>query len=735
MKQSQLISAYTPSNMNPELRETLFVQRHKLLSKTVSWLADSVTSGDKHHLLFVGPRGCGKTLMVSMAEYRISQIDEIQPDLRIVWLGEDDVITGFVDLALAILNTLVARYPDEFNHNCQTQAVGIPPDDAADIILRDIIVRLGNKTLLLIIENLDFAFRGLQDGGQKKWRAFLQETQKITTLASSQQLFDGVSSRHAAFFGFFDIHHLAPLNFEDAHQLIRNIALHYQKTELVDFLDTSAGRYRVRALHHLAGGNHRLYTILSTFLTNNSLDGLVEALEGLADELTPFFQERIRSLPPQQARIVQWLCDFGGAASVKTIAQSTFIQERNVSKQLGELRKKAYVISEKRGKESYVELAEPLMRLSMEAKNQRGKPLRLIVSFLKVWFAEPALGSDRVASAIDKPTHDFMAQRLADYRQAALDIDDGFLVEVKQGINKELGNCIANHDWDKAKMLAGELMAADPAEGYYSMGVINSIENKLEDSIAAFNKVIKLTNSPNILKQKALVNRAIEYIRLGQNSNAIEDYLAILNMEEISKVTKAQALVGLGITYRLNEEYNKEIDCYSKALKTDCIPVGNRTSILFRFASLTWTHQSLPEAKIALINAFEKGDKEDPHYGSNTSEIITTIATQQSDSWASTIEWLIPLYTKHQCLDKLSAAITQSISKLATIDFHPQLIEKWNLIWQQQGADIEELTIALQSLDAAATSLIDGNDRPLFKLPKEIREVVRPLLGDIFEGT
>ena len=65
--------------------------------------------------------------------------------------------------------------------------------------------------------------------------------------------------------------------------------------------------------------------------------------------------------------------------------------------------------------------------------------------------------------------------------------------------------------------------------------------------------------------------------------------------------------------------------------------------------------------------------------------------------------------------------------------FNQNLVEKWNALWQQQGADIEELTIALQALDAVTESILGGNDRPLFKLPKEIRELIRPLLGDIFE--
>ncbi|MDZ4849441.1 MAG: hypothetical protein SGI77_09105 [Pirellulaceae bacterium] len=110
--------------------------------------------------------------------------------------------------------------------------------------------------------------------------------------------------------------------------------------------------------------------LLSEFMAKASLGDLVSAFETLADELTPYFQERIRSLPAQQTKIVQSLAAMEGAAiTVKEIAASTFINERSCAKQLGELRNKRYVQVEKRGKESFYELAEPLIRLCLEVKN------------------------------------------------------------------------------------------------------------------------------------------------------------------------------------------------------------------------------------------------------------------------------------------------------------------------------------------------------------------------------
>ncbi|NQZ08134.1 MAG: hypothetical protein HRT35_13330 [Algicola sp.] len=684
MSKRNFISAYTPSNMEPQLREDIFVQRHKLLDKTVKWLADSVSGDDKTHLLFIGPRGCGKTNLVSMAEHRLSQIDDIQEAYRVAWLGEDDVVTGFIDLALAILKALIERYPDEFKYEILNQARGIDPDDAADVILKDIVNRLGDRTILLVLENLDLVFRGLQDDGQKKWRAFLQETMKVTTLATSQQLFAGISSRDAAFFGFFDIHHLEPLTFEDARLLIRNIAEQNQQNDLVEFLDSPTGRYRVRALHHLAGGNHRLYIELSEFLTVDSLDGLVEALEGLADELTPFFQERIRSLPPQQAKLVQWLCDYGGAASVKSIAHDTFIQERSVSKQLGELKKKGYVLSEKRGKEAYFELAEPLMRLSMETKNQRGKPLRLIVSFLKVWFSEEAL-SEKCQSE-----NTFINRHLAGYQKAVLAMDDGFLKDINDDLRVEIVNCIKNKRLDLAQGLVDEL--------------------------------------PESVCFSTLLALGYNLLRKGQVKGGIEVFKLIVEQKSFNFSNKMMALAELEQAYGELGEYDKLIDYCVEATQYGGDNKVNKSLLLFFIAVLKLKYQPLNEAKIALSNAFERGEDMLIPYVIYGSKLLHAILNHHNETWTETIKWLILLHYKYNFVAWLSSSLVGSIGIFKDEQLSHASIKKWNSVWQEQGAEYASLSVGLQALQAATDTIIDGNDKPLFKLPKEVRELVRPML-------
>ena len=55
------ISRFTPSMMGADVLEEIFVQRERLAARTVRQVRDGALSGPPAHVLFVGPRGIGKT--------------------------------------------------------------------------------------------------------------------------------------------------------------------------------------------------------------------------------------------------------------------------------------------------------------------------------------------------------------------------------------------------------------------------------------------------------------------------------------------------------------------------------------------------------------------------------------------------------------------------------------------------------------------------------------------------
>ena len=382
--------------MSSDDLETIFVQREALAKEIVESIRDSVLTQSKHHTLLVGPRGIGKTHLVSIVYHRIKAMEDLKDRYLIAWLREDEWgVTSFLDLLLRIFRALLEEHDDEILSQRVELLYKFSEDISerqAEMLLKEYVA---DRTLVIIVENLDDIFDGLGDVGQGKLRSYIQENPFFTILATSQSLFnsvpDSVPVRTSPFYGFFLVHHLQELDFEDVVKLLTKIATLKDDQNLVSFISTPVGRGRIRAVHHLAGGNHRVYVIFSQFLNRESLDDLVESVMQTLDDLTPYYQSRIQWLSPQQRKIIEFLCNYRGAVAVKEIAGRSFMTQQTTSSQLKALTVYGYVRSTQIGRESYYELREPLMRISSEVKKQRGNPIKLLVDFLRIWYSKPEL--------------------------------------------------------------------------------------------------------------------------------------------------------------------------------------------------------------------------------------------------------------------------------------------------------------------------------------------------------
>jgi tetratricopeptide (TPR) repeat protein len=406
VQKQALLSNFTPSIMAPQVLEDILVQRHELVADLVDRIIISITTQNKHFPLLIGARGMGKTHLVSIVYNRIQQREDLWERVIIGWLREEEWgISSWLDLVVRIFRSIGEEYADtEVSsiaiNNITTLQTHSPIE--AEVLAESLLAELvGKKTLFLIIENLDDVFDGLGTNGQQRLRAFLQEHSCCTILATTPVLFNGITKRDEAFYGWFTPFHLQPFTHENAIELLTNIAEQSGDKELASFLHTPAGSARVRAVHRLAGGNPRVYTLFAQLITKQDLDSLVGAFMKMLDDLMPYYQSRMAMLSPQQRKIVAYLVDNTEAVIVKDIATWCFATPQTISSQLKDLKGKGYVVSSSVGKESYYELTEVLMRLCLEVKKYRGKEVESLVEMIRIWYRPEEIKAqlDRLSSA------------------------------------------------------------------------------------------------------------------------------------------------------------------------------------------------------------------------------------------------------------------------------------------------------------------------------------------------
>ncbi len=508
------LSRFTPSIMSPKTLEAIFVQREGLAKRIVELVRESACGGSKHHVLLVGPRGIGKTHLVALVYHRIRAMKDLNGRLVIAWLREEEWgVTSFLDLFLRIFRALSAEYGDVRLDGRVDSLYDLPPEEAerkAGELLREFV---GDRTLLVLMENLDEIFEGLGDEGQKQLRSYIQETPFWTILATSQSLFGGVSLRTSPFYGFFRIYHLEELDFEDAVLLLTKIASHEGDKELASFIQTPKGRARIRAVHHLAGGNHRVYIIFSQFLTRESLDELVESVLRMLDDLTPYYQQRMSWLSPQQRKIVEFLIESGHAVPVKEIARGCFMTHQTASSQLKALKEMGYVRSIPVGRESYYELREPLMRLCVEVKKYRGEPIRLLVEFLRLWYS-----TDELRKKLEslQPERSLEQEYLLYALRISQEEEKNPIVE---SCLRDYVTYIKKGEFARALEVAEELVTVRGApQDWLSRGVALGLLGRHQEALESFDKAIEL--DPN--NALAWLNRGAALYALGRHQEALD---------------------------------------------------------------------------------------------------------------------------------------------------------------------------------------------------------------------
>lgn len=402
-------SRFTPSLMPRDLLERLFVAREQTLDRIMTRVTAATTSKERNHTLLVGPRGSGKTHLVSLAYYRARDLRSSGAALQLAWLPEDPwTIVTYRHLLQAIAERL--EPPLE-----RPLPTAVPELEA-------LLVRRAESEgpIVVVLENLDQIFDALGNPGQQQLRHLLQAHRPFLLIATTTRIDRTLSDQAEPFYGFFTTTRLESFDVEQATAMLAAIAAENGDQTLVDYLHGDEGQARLRTIAHLAGGQPRIWALLASALTVERLGELIELLLTRFDDLTPYYQEQLGRLSPQQRLIIAELADVDRPINVVDLAERLGIGQRSLSKTLGELVQRGWVTPTQSKlaarldrRRTYYELAEPLARISFQIKDARGEPLRLVVEFLKHWFdpadfevSIEAAASEYVALAVAGQAHD-----------------------------------------------------------------------------------------------------------------------------------------------------------------------------------------------------------------------------------------------------------------------------------------------------------------------------------------
>jgi tetratricopeptide (TPR) repeat protein len=711
MMKSPTIFSFTPSLMNPADLESIFVQREAIAADLVERIRESVLTPTKHHSLIIGARGMGKTHLVSLVYHRVQAMADLKDRILIAWLREEEWgITSFLKLLLRILRAIDSSDPDTQE---RVEALyKLSSADAEQAAMSLLIEIIGDRTLLLITENLDDLFKGLGDSGQQQLRAFLQNSGCCTILATAPRLFNGVQSRTKPFYGFFRPVRLHELTAAEAVQLLTQIASLREQTELVSFLKTPMGKARVQAVEHLAGGNPRIYVIFAEFLSRESLEELVQPFMALLDALTPYYQSRMQYLSAQQREIVEFLCDRKFPATVKDIAQRCFITSQTTSSQLKELKEKGYVNVESIGRESFYALQEPLMRICLGMKKERDSTLKFMVDFLRAWYSKSEL--------------DVLRQQISDgfmleYLELALQESNTTEQDPRVKICwTQMHTYYAKGLFDEALQYSQKLteVRGIPFDWRFQVSILIKL-NRWEEAAICCKNILAVEPEDS----KIWLKHGILLARLGRYEDAIFSYEQAIKFKPDYRSNYFAWKNRSFILARL-DRYEDAIFSIEKTIEIN----QNSLNIFAMRSELLLAADHWTEGEESIKEMLNKCKKSNDPYPGHIELVLHSLITQDSSQWKSRITDLISWF------EPFPTAVTNGLVSTCKKLISPLISDitatLWHDTWHELTHHLPEYQLPLRLLTTALHYKQKPDDpRVWMELSIEERKILQQALG------
>jgi DNA-binding MarR family transcriptional regulator len=386
--------------------------------------------------------------VVEVALHQASQDQTFRDRAVIVRIPEDSTaITRYCDLLREVLAVLA---PD---------APAPPPPERQSRIAE----LLDDRVVILAIENLDRVFHDIGLEGQRNLRAWVETSRQVLLLATTPTLFAGVTDRSKPWYGGLATLMLPALTAEEGQELVALLAEARGDQELSAFVKSNTGRARINAVAQLTGGSPRVWMVLASVATKESLDELFPAVEELLESMVPYYQQLLWSLSPNERRLVVALAQTG-RMTVKQVAEAAEIEPQSAATTLRRLTEGRWVEAEQPRsgdrRVTHYRVREPLLRYHLQYRQESSQPIGLVVMILKGFFSDRERGSSFARTNPDTlTTLNAIADRASDFSDIT-----PVAVVVEESKNAQVVSALVLAAW----RLGGEGPAPEspPTEGW-----------------------------------------------------------------------------------------------------------------------------------------------------------------------------------------------------------------------------------------------------------------------------
>jgi tetratricopeptide (TPR) repeat protein len=386
---SSTLVKHNPSFQTDDELIGSFVVRRELLEFILELIRENAARPTEppHHMLIVGPRGSGKTMLVHRVAAEIRQHPGTYDSWYPITFSEEAYqVSSPGEFWLEAIFHLADQTRDTRWE--QTHADLLREPDERRLAERCLAQLLDfsagkGKRLLLVAENLNVLL-GEQISPAAAWelRHTLQNETRIMLLGTATVRFQEIDNIDKAWFELLSVRSLDPLTAAECGSLWGSVT-----NETIE-------PRRLRAIEILTGGNPRLIKVLAGFAAKRSFRELMEQLVQLIDDHTEYFKSLLDNLPAMERKIFSALLDAWDPVAARDVAQATRLTPSEASALLSRLvsRGAVQVLEESPRRKTY-QAAERLFNIYYLMR-RRGHPsnrVRAVVDFMVQFYDPPVL--------------------------------------------------------------------------------------------------------------------------------------------------------------------------------------------------------------------------------------------------------------------------------------------------------------------------------------------------------
>ena len=553
--------AYNPRKKSYDQLEKTLVgsDRWDILNNILKELAIKEGEGPKQHWMIVGPRGIGKSHLMTLLYYKIKKDRKLKKLWIPVLFPEELRMAGTLARFLErTVNEILLELEEDKNQisNELRQKIErirkVPLPERADSFFSLIswFHQETGKFIILIAENLQQLLgKKIPLIEQKKLRAFLQTSEALLIIGSATTIFNALHDHSHPFYHFFHIRRLEDLEFEDMKTLIANLLSESGHPELVK--EVAGKDARLKTLYTFTGGNPRMAVFLSDVFRTEVPDEMLSFMDNILDELTPYFEAILKDIPDSLEEIINTLATFEPAQSPKEIAQHLEAPQTTIRNYLKQLKENGYVrIAFSKGKSNYYCLNEYLYRVWYQMRDSSHREeTRWLMELLLMLYSPSAIieEKNKIETYVPekKPvfsykelivqTADFI-NRNPDYcKTIELCVDSTIndkkrtIVHQKEEVLiEEVFNYIKNNQFEKAIEILKNILKINPQSGIacWYWGDCLRDQERYDDAIEKFKETITIDTESYV----AYGAMGDCYRALGQYDEAEKHYKKAINI-------------------------------------------------------------------------------------------------------------------------------------------------------------------------------------------------------------